>query len=258
MGKIIAISNQKGGVGKTTTAVNLAASLGAYNKKVLLVDLDPQGSATTSLGINRAELQYNIYDLFINDIDIRQMIVSPEYAKIDVVPTTIDLAGVDIKLVDNPFKNYVLEKGLNKIKDDYDYIIIDTPPSLGLLTLNALYASDSVLIPVQCQFLSLDGLTQLLNTIRIVQSNKRVNQKSLAIEGVLLTMLDRRTTHGWEIVNEVKQYFREGVFDTIILTNVAAQVAPNYGMPLLKYQPFSASAKGYKGLAKEIMMKNAQ
>ena len=142
MGKIIAISNQKGGVGKTTTAVNLAASLGAYNKKVLLVDLDPQGSATTSLGINRAELQYNIYDLFINDIDIRQMIVSPEYAKIDVVPTTIDLAGVDIKLVDNPFKNYVLEKGLNKIKDDYDYIIIDTPPSLGLLTLNALYVSD--------------------------------------------------------------------------------------------------------------------
>lgn len=256
MGKIIAVSNQKGGVGKTTTSVNLSASLATYGKKVLLIDLDPQGSVATSLGIDRSTLTYNMYDVFVDGVDVQQVIVKPESANIDVLPATVDLAGVEIKIVDNPFRSFILEKALNKVKNKYDYIIIDTPPSLGLLTLNALYAADSVLIPVQCQFLALDGLTQLLNTIRIVQKNKRNNKKSLKIEGVLLTMLDRRTTAGWSVVNEVKEYFKEGVFDTIIQSNVAAAVAPNYGMPVLKYQPQCSSAKNYRLLAKEVMKRN--
>lgn len=256
MGKIIVISNQKGGVGKTTTSVNLSAALAFYGKKVLLVDLDPQGSVATSLGIDKSNLKYNMYDIFCNNIQAKDVIVKPESANIDVLPATVDLAGVELKLIDNPFRNYVLEKALNKIKGSYDYVIIDTPPSLGLLTLNALYAANSVIIPVQCQFLALEGLTQLLNTIRIVQKNKRENKKSLKIEGVLFTMLDKRTNTGWQVINEVKEYFKEGVFDTIIMSNVAAAVAPNYGLPVIKYQPQAASAKNYKLLAKEVMKQN--
>ena len=256
MGKIIAISNQKGGVGKTTTSVNLSAALATYGKKVLLIDLDPQGSVSASLGIDRSNLIHNMYDVFVDGLDVQQVIVKPDSASIDVLPSTVDVSGVEIKVISNPFRNFILEKALNKVKGKYDYIIIDTPPSLGLLSLNALYAADSVLIPVQCQYLALDGLTQLLNTIRIVQKNKRGNKKSLKIEGVLLTMLDRRTTAGWAVVNEVREYFKEGVFDTIIQSNVAAAVAPNYGLPVLKYQPQSSSAKNYRFLAKEVMKRN--
>lgn len=256
MGHIIAISNQKGGVGKTTTSVNLSAALSGYGKKVLLVDLDPQGSCSTCLGIDKSTLNYNVYDVFCMGVDVNDAVVSPDSAKIDILPSTMDLAGAELKLADNPFRNYVLEKALNKIKNNYDYVIIDTPPSLGILTLNALYAADSVLIPVQCQFLALEGLTQLLNTIRIVQKNKRGNKKSLKIEGVLLTMLDKRTTAGWGVVNEVKDYFKDAVFDTIIQTNVAAAMAPNFGLPVTKYQPQSSSAKNYRYLAKEVIKRN--
>lgn len=256
MSRIIAIANQKGGVGKTTTSVNLAASLAKLGKKVLLVDLDPQGSTSACLGINRGNLNASVYDLFIHNIDIDKMIIVPDSINIDIVPATIDLSSVEVKLVNDDFKHYKLDSKIKKIKDRYDYIIIDCPPSLGLITLNAFFASDSVLIPVQCHFLAVDGLTQLYNTIRLVQVQKKVNNRTLSIEGVLLTMLDKRTKCGWEIVNEIKEYFHEKVYSTIITTNVAAQIAPTYGMPILVYDKKSQAAKQYISLAKELIKRN--
>lgn len=258
MAKIIAVANQKGGVGKTTTSINLSSSLQYYNKRVLMVDLDPQGSATTGLGISRSELNYSMYNVFIDKMKISDIVVKPKYAEFDVAPTTVDLASVELKIVNDDFRYYILDNLIEQERKNYDYIIIDCPPSLGLLTLNALYTADSVIIPVQCQFFAVDGLTQLINTIRIVQKQKKVNGKKLEIEGILFTMLDKRTKAGWEVVHEVKDYFRNSVFDTIITSNVSAQIAPRYGMPVMKYDSRSASAVLYKNLAKEILKKNGE
>lgn len=259
MGKVISIANQKGGVGKTTTSVNLAASLAFYGKRVLLIDFDAQGSATTSLGVNRSQLKGNLYDALMGEKLLKEVMLTIQVSdknKLDLIPATIDLAGIDMKLLGKDDHMYVLDSILHKCKKDYDYVLIDCAPALGISTLNALYASDSVLIPIQCQFLAIDGLTQLLNTIRVVQKNQKVNKRELTIEGVLLTMLDKRTKAGWAIVNEVKEYFQEGVFKTFITSNVAAQVAPTYGVPILTYQPKSSAATLYKSLAKELIENN--
>lgn len=259
MGKIISIVNQKGGVGKTTTSINLSACLGYLGKKTLLVDLDPQGNASTGVGINKGDVVNSIYDAMTDKVEIYKTVLRTKYKYLDIIPATINLAGMDIELLNrsardpNFIKTSQLKKHLISLKNNYDYIIIDCPPSLGLLTTNSLVASDSVIIPVQCEFFALEGIMQLLNTIMLVQKN--LNPR-LDIEGVLLTMLDSRTKLGIEVVTEIRGYFKERVYDTLIPRLVKLSEAPSYGKPIHAYDPNSRGTDAYLNLAKEVIVRN--
>ncbi len=250
MGKVISIANQKGGVGKTTTSVNLGACLAYIGKKVLLVDVDPQGNATSGVGIEKADVEQCIYDVLIDDVDVADVIKATKVENLDVIPATIQLAGAEIELVPTISREVRLKRALEAVIEKYDYIIIDCPPSLGLLTLNSLTASDAVLIPVQCEYYALEGLSQLLNTVRLVQ--KHLNH-DLKIEGVLLTMLDARTNLGIQVIDEVKKYFQDKVYKTIIPRTVRLSEAPSHGEPIIIYDPKSRGAEVYLDLAKEVV-----
>ncbi len=253
MARVIAVANQKGGVGKTTTTINLGASLADVGKKVLLVDSDAQGNATSGLGVSKTEVEIDIYDILINEVPINDVIVSSSRENMDLVPASIQLAGAEVELSNMTHRETRLKTALDAVREDYDYILIDCPPSLGHLTINAFTASDSVLIPVQCEYYALEGLSQLLNTVRLVQ--KHFNNQ-LKIEGVLLTMLDRRTNLGYEVVEEVKKYFHEKVYETIIPRNIRLSEAPSYGLSIVDYDKQSLGAQTYRELAKEVLDQN--
>ncbi|MCL7747477.1 ParA family protein [Halalkalibacter alkaliphilus] len=250
MAKIIAVANQKGGVGKTTTAVNLSACLAHIGKRVLLVDIDPQGNATSGVGVEKGDVDECVYDILVEDVEAVDVIKSTSVERLDVLPSTIQLSGAEIELVPTISREVRLKRALSTVAENYDYIFIDCPPSLGLLTINALTASDSVLIPVQCEYYALEGLSQLLNTVRLVQKHLNTD---LEIEGVLLTMLDARTNLGIQVIDEVKKYFREKVFDTIIPRNVRLGEAPSHGQPIITYDAKSRGAEVYVDLAKEVV-----
>lgn len=250
MSKTIAIANQKGGVGKTTTSVNLGAGLASLGKRVLLVDIDPQGNTTSGVGINKADVENCIYDIIINEVHPRDAINPTNIDGLDIIPATIQLAGAEIELVPTISREVRLKKSLQLVKPNYDYILIDCPPSLGILTINSLTAADSVIIPIQCEYYALEGLSQLLNTVRLVQ--KHLNT-SLKIEGVLLTMLDARTNLGIQVIEEVKKYFQEKVYKTIIPRNIRLSEAPSHGQSIITYDPRSKGAEVYLELAKEVI-----
>ncbi len=254
MGKIIAIANQKGGVGKTTTSINLAASLGVLEKKVLLIDADPQANATSGIGIDVESIEIGTYQLLEHSSTAKEAIIKTETPNLDIIPAHIDLVAIEIELVDKEEREYMLKKALQEIKDDYDYILIDCAPSLGLLTLNALTAADAVIIPIQCEYFALEGLGKLLNTIKSVQ---KIHNPDLDIEGLLLTMYDSRLRLSNQVVEEVQKHFNDMVFQTIIQRNVKLSEAPSFGESIINYDAASKGASNYLSLAKEIINKNA-
>ena len=251
MGKIIGVANQKGGVGKTTTAVNLAAALGVLEKKVLLIDADPQANATSGLGIE--EVNFSTYNLLEHSADVKDCIQKTSSPNLDLVPSHIDLVAAEIELVDRDKREYMLKKALEEVKSEYDYIIIDCAPSLGLITVNALTAADSVIIPIQCEYFALEGLGKLLNTVKNVQ---KIHNNDLDIEGLLLTMYDSRLRLSNQVVEEVNTHFPEMVFETVISRNVRLSEAPSFGESILMYDAESKGAIQYIQLAEEVLLKN--
>lgn len=253
MGKVIAVANQKGGVGKTTTSVNLAASLGVLEKKILVIDSDPQANATSALGIDVETVEYGTYDCLEHSVPMSETIITTESPNVDLVPSHVDLVAAEIELVDKDEREYMLKKSIAEIKDNYDYIIIDCAPSLGLITLNSLTAADSVIVPIQCEYFALEGLGKLLNTVREVKKSLNVD---LDIEGLLLTMYDARLRLSNQVVEEVKTHFEKMVFNTIIQRNVRLSEAPSYGESIIKYDASSKGAINYLNLAQEVLEKN--
>lgn len=250
VGKSIAIFNQKGGVGKTTTNVNLSACLAERGKKVLVVDIDPQGNTTSGLGIDKNNLSYTMYDLLIGNAEIRQCIMETNRKNLSIIPSSVQLAGAEIELTDMENREMRLKEGIAELLEDYDYILIDCPPSLGLLTINALTAVHSVLIPIQCEYYALEGVSQLMNTIELVQ---RSLNPSLEIQGVVLSMFDGRTNLSIQVVDEVKKYFKGKVYTTLIPRNVRLAEAPSYGLSIIEYDPKSKGAEAYCELADEFL-----
>ncbi len=253
MGKIIALANQKGGVGKTTTTINLAASLATLEKTVLVVDADPQANASSGLGVDLKEIDSSIYECLVNQADIKEAIYTTDIEGLDIVPSHIDLVGAEIEMIQLENREKVLKKILDPLKNDYDYILIDCSPSLGLITVNSLTASDSVIIPVQCEYFALEGISKLLNTIKIIKS--KLNP-TLDIEGFLLTMYDSRLRSANQVYDEVKNHFQELVFNTVIQRNVKLSEAPSHGIPVILYDAESKGAQNYLSLAKEIIKRN--
>lgn len=250
MGKIIAIANQKGGVAKTTTAINLAACLNHFKKKVLLVDLDPQGNASSGLGINKQSLEKNVYDVLVNNVPARRVVIATSREGLAILPATVALAGAELELVAAISREVRLKDALEELREDYDYILIDCPPSLGLLTLNALTAADGFLVPIQCEYYALEGLSQLLNTIKLVQKNLN---PGLEMTGILMTMHDNRINLANQVVADVRQNFGDKVFKTVIPRNVRLSEAPSYGLSIIDYDARSKGAETYLALAKEVI-----
>lgn len=252
MGRTIAIANQKGGVGKTTTAINLSACLAEKGKKVLAVDMDPQGNMTSGLGVDKDSVENTIYNLIIGESKMEEVLIKDVSENLDIIPTNIDLSGAEIELLDVEEKEYIVRNEIDKIKDNYDFIIIDCPPSLSMLTINAMTTADSVLVPIQCEYYALEGLSQLIHTVELVRD--RLNPK-LTIEGVVFTMYDARTNLSLQVVENVKDNLEQTIYKTIIPRNIRLAEAPSYGIPINKYDPKSAGAESYLRLADEVIDK---
>ncbi len=253
MGKIISFINQKGGVGKTTTCVNLATFLAAYGKRVLIIDLDPQGNATTGVGVDKNKELNTFYDIILDECNIKDAIISTKIKNLDILPSNVDLAGSEVSLVQRENREKVLKNVVTTIKDNYDYIAIDCPPSLGLLTVNALTATDTIIIPIQCEFYALEGLSQLMNTVKLV---KEYLNSTIEIEGVVLTMKDNRSNLVSQVAKEIRNFFGRKVYDTVIPRNVRLAEAPSHGVPILIYDNRSSGALAYQSLALEFLKKN--